>query len=425
MRTLATLLVFLALPGTARAERALSLDDALDLARRSNLDLSAARERVTQAEADVGAAWARLLPTVALQGRYLRNEEEVAIPLGPVTVDLQPLEQLTGSATVTVPLLVAPAWSGLSAARHGRSAAEATFDAARSDLLLAVAQGFYAAAGADEAVAARREATGVTARTLENARARLAAGAASPVDVTRAELASVQATQAVAEAEDARARAYRALATLLQLREPFRVAPGEQAVGAAAPLEALTARALAARPELRALRAVIAAREAAVQAADLRWAPTVAAFGTATASDPDGLTGKATTWLGGLQLDWSIWDGGTRLADRSRAASQRREARLQLERTQDLLADEVADRARALETKRSAVGAAERGVSLASQALEVVRTQYASGTVAQIELLQAQDALVTARVGLARARFDVAVADLQLRRTVGEFPAKD
>ncbi|HYG69602.1 MAG TPA: TolC family protein, partial [Anaeromyxobacteraceae bacterium] len=54
--------------------------------------------------------------------------------------------------------------------------------------------------------------------------------------------------------------------------------------------------------------------------------------------------------------------------------------------------------------------------------LGIVRTQYEAGAAAQIELLQAQDDLVNARVSLARARFDLSVADLQLRRSVGEFP---
>ncbi|HSM94366.1 MAG TPA: TolC family protein, partial [Anaeromyxobacteraceae bacterium] len=202
--------------------------------------------------------------------------------------------------------------------------------------------------------------------------------------------------------------------------EPFRVAPGELAVAPPDPLDALTARALRARPELRALREAVAAREAAVAAVDLRWAPTVAAFGTATASDPAGMAGKTSTWLAGVQLDWSLFDGGARFAERRRASSQLREARLQLERAADAVGDEVADRSRAVETKRSGVAAAERGVVLASQTLDVVRTQYEAGTVAQIELLQAQDALVNARVGLARARFDLAVADLQLRRSLGE-----
>jgi outer membrane protein TolC len=39
-------------------------------------------------------------------------------------------------------------------------------------------------------------------------------------------------------------------------------------------------------------------------------------------------------------------------------------------------------------------------------------------------VLQAQDVLVGAEVALAQAHFDVALADLQLRRAAGEFPGR-
>jgi len=41
---------------------------------------------------------------------------------------------------------------------------------------------------------------------------------------------------------------------------------------------------------------------------------------------------------------------------------------------------------------------------------------------AQLDLLQAQDGLVTAKESLAQAHFEVAVADLTLRRAAGTFP---
>ncbi|HSN13888.1 MAG TPA: TolC family protein [Anaeromyxobacteraceae bacterium] len=425
MRTLAALFVSLALAGPARAERSLTLDDALTLARGKNRDLAAARERVVQADADVALALSKLMPTVGLKGSYVRNEKEVSLPLFGTLVTLQPLEVLSGSATVTVPLLVPPAYPGIAAARHGRAASGATLAATDAQVLLAVAQGYYAAAGADELLAARREATTVTTRTLEDARRRLDAGAASPVEVSRAELATVLAGQAVAEASDVRERTYRSLATLLQLPEPFSVAPAAYAVAAPAPIEELTARALRARPELRALQEAVEARAAQVAANDLRWAPAVAAFGTATTSSVAGLTGEKSAVAAGVQLEWALFDGGARIADRSRAASQRREAEVQLAQARDAIVDEISDRARGVETKRSALAAAERAKALAEQTLEAVRTQYGAGTATQIELLQAQDAVVGAGVALAQARFDLAVADLRLRRSTGEFPNRE
>jgi outer membrane protein TolC len=63
-------------------------------------------------------------------------------------------------------------------------------------------------------------------------------------------------------------------------------------------------------------------------------------------------------------------------------------------------------------------------VSLAQETLDLVRSQYEAGTVTQVDLLQAQDNLVAAQEALAQSHFDVAVADLTLRRAAGTFPAR-
>jgi outer membrane protein TolC len=78
-----------------------------------------------------------------------------------------------------------------------------------------------------------------------------------------------------------------------------------------------------------------------------------------------------------------------------------------------------------VETKKSALAAAERGLALAEETLATVRVQYAAGAVTQIELLQAQDARVASEVSLAQARFDLAMADLSLQQSAGLFPDRE
>ncbi len=90
----------------------------------------------------------------------------------------------------------------------------------------------------------------------------------------------------------------------------------------------------------------------------------------------------------------------------------------------DAIGDDLANGRGLLETKRHAQVAAERSVALALEALDLVRTQYAAGNAAQIDLLQAQDGLVAAKEALAQAHFEVAVADLTLRRAAGTFPGQ-
>ena len=71
----------------------------------------------------------------------------------------------------------------------------AGFDVTEATVLVAVAQAYFAAAGADELAVARRHAVEVARLTFDNAKARVAAEVANQVDVTRAETALVRAEQ--------------------------------------------------------------------------------------------------------------------------------------------------------------------------------------------------------------------------------------
>jgi outer membrane protein len=123
-----------------------------------------------------------------------------------------------------------------------------------------------------------------------------------------------------------------------------------------------------------------------------------------------------------VQLDWTIYDGGVRDSQRHIAQQQRVEAQARLDLALDQISDEVKNARGTLETSHKGVVAADRAVALAQEALGIVRTQYEVGTATQLDVLQAQDSLVSAQVSLAQAHFDVSIADLQLARAAGLFP---
>jgi outer membrane protein TolC len=182
--------------------------------------------------------------------------------------------------------------------------------------------------------------------------------------------------------------------------------------------------ALQLRPEFRAVNASLESADSQRRAYGWRWAPTLSAFGTARRSNYQNFAGHNYAWAVGAQLDWALFDGGVRDAQRHLAAAQADEALARAEVLTDTIRDDLANGRLNLDTKRRAVETADRSVGLARETLELVRTQYEAGTVTQVDLLQAQDALVAVQESLAQAHFDVAIADLTLRRTAGTFPGK-
>ncbi len=119
-----------------------------------------------------------------------------------------------------------------------------------------------------------------------------------------------------------------------------------------------------------------------------------------------------------------LFDGGARDAQRHLTAAQAEETAARAEVLRDSIRDDLADGRRNLETKQQGVSVAERSVALATEALGLVRVQYEAGTVTQVDLLQAQDALVASQESLAQAHYDLAAADLALRHAAGTFPPK-
>jgi outer membrane protein TolC len=400
--------------------RELTLDEALALARKANRTLVAERAHLAQAQTNLDLAWAALFPTVAVQGKYTRNNIAFVFPAGTEILTVQPKNQLDGVASFTAPLIVPSAYGALGAVKKSVQASEAQFETSQTTVLFSVAQSFYAAAIADEVVSARQSNIDVARATLENAKTRFNSGSVTRVDVDRAELALVRAEQAARESGFAQEQTYRALATLVQTERDFKVRP-PAAVGATTEPADL-ALALRLRPEFRALELTARSAEEQRRSYAWRWAPTLSAFGSLRAFNYDNFAQERHAWAIGAQLDWVLYDGGVRDAQRHLADAQFQESAALAAVLTDTIRDDLANGHGLLETKRHAQQAAERSVALALETLELVRTQYEAGQSAQLDLLQAQDGLVAAKEALAQAHFEVAVADLTLRRAAGSFP---
>jgi len=421
---IALLAVCLAIP-TARSEpatRELTLEQAMERARRANRSLVALRAHLAQAKTNLDLAWSALFPTVAAQGKYTRNNIEFAFPIGQQLVTVQPKNQLDGVVSFTMPLIAPPAYVALQAVKSSVHASEADFETSETTVLFSVAQAFYAAASTDEVMLARRSAIEVAQATLQYAQTRHRNGSVTKADVDRAELALVRAEQGALESKFAQEQAYRALATLTQSERDFKV---RAAPAVATPEETVTLDlALRLRPEFRALELSAQSADAQGRANAWRWAPTLSAFGNLRAFNYDNFAVERHSWAIGAQLDWVLYDGGARDAQRHLANAQAQEAAAQSSVLRDTIGDDLANGRDLLDTKRHAQEAAERSVALARETLALVRTQYEAGSAAQIDLLQAQDGLVSAEESLAQAHFEVSLADLTLRRAAGTFSGR-
>lgn len=365
-------------------------------------------------------------PGVAASCMQFQNPGQTMQDLGKVlesaniNVAIQPQVQVDAVIAANIPLLVPAAYPALSGAKLAYKSQEKQLAVTTAQVLQSVASSFYAAAGTEELVSARVHAIEVAQKTADNARIRLAAGVVNRVEVTRAELALIQAQQRLLEAQDQRAAAYRTLATLLKLEAgSFKVVPPPEPSLEPGTSEQLVGDALQRRPELASLDLAVQATSAQISSSWLRWSPTLSAFGNIRLTNATGFAGRIDYYAVGAQLDWLIFDGFARDAARHQAEAQRRDSLLRLEQLRDSISDEVINARRSVLTRKQGLVAAQRSVSMAKETLDLVRVQYDAGTATQLDLLTAQDQLVLAEVGLAQARFDMSLSVINLRRLSG------
>jgi outer membrane protein TolC len=125
----------------------------------------------------------------------------------------------------------------------------------------------------------------------------------------------------------------------------------------------------------------------------------------------------------GVQMAWPLFDGLRTKGSIDLAGAQERVARAQLEQARELVAVEVA-RAQAEYTRADATyNAQQQNTAEADEAYRIAALRFERGLGTQLEVNDAQFALLTARVNAARATIDYYLAAAELARAHGrEIP---
>jgi outer membrane protein len=186
----------------------------------------------------------------------------------------------------------------------------------------------------------------------------------------------------------------------------------------------LVDRAKAGRDERRAIELRIEAADHQRSAAAAGRRPTILLAGGADYARPNPrIFPRADhwddSWDAGASVSWSLWDGGRVSANIAQAAALTEAARRRLAEFDSVLAVEVRQRRLEIESGYAAIAAAASGVQAASEARRVVAERYRAGVLAQIEVLDAEYALLQAELDHTRAVAGVRLAEARLTRAIG------
>lgn len=396
--------------------------------RLAELEARSAAARATEQ----GRAAARQ-PIVSLNGGYTRTnhvtEFAVATPgSAPRVIYPDVPDNYRARVDVQWPIYTAGRADALErAARAERHATAEDLAAARADLRLEITRAFWALVTA-------RESEQVVARSLEtigahvaDLRARLDQGLIPPNDVLSAEAQQSRQRLLSIEAASQRGMAEADLQRLMGSDAPVQVAPSATLAMPDAPpgeVAVLVETARGARPERRALTERASAAAERIAAAQAASRPQVSLNGGYDYARPNPRIFPRSdewedSWDVSVNATWSLWDGGRSRADRAEAAATARAAATRVLEFDRQLTLEVTQRRLEVDASRAAIAAAADGVRAATEAYRVVGDRFRAGVATNTDVLDAEVALLQARLDQTRALANARLADARFARAVG------
>lgn len=425
------LLLGLALPARAQSEPAtigprgsFDLARCLDVAVQQNYDILQARERVRQQHGALVEVRGRAIPNIGVSGVYQEQKTELNMP------------GMKSEASWNIGVeIVQPIYAGgqirasVKSARLQEEAARLDLQAVLNQVLLQVRERYYAVLLARSQIRVQEQNIELLQEELQSARNKLDAGAVSPFNVLRAEVALANGRTPLIRAKNNYRIALEELARVLGFPPPAAGQESTLDVVGELEYEEYTSRlsderaaAFAHRPELKRLALNRQARERDLRAARGSYQPALNAFaGYQFQNDPmsDDTWDEVHGWRAGLALKWNAFDGMQTRGRTLQAASALEQTRLAEEQAK-LDIDVEVRRAFSIFTEaQELVQATRKVVEQAEESVRLARSRFDVGAATQLDVLQTQTALTEARDNEVQALHDYNIALARLRKAAG------
>jgi outer membrane protein TolC len=308
-------------------------------------------------------------------------------------------------------------------------------DAARADLTLEITRAFLAVLTAQASVDVVRQALERTSAHLTDVRNQLGVGLVPPSDVLTIEAQLARQRMLGIEAENIVETTTAELKRLVGVEQGVTVhlvagdgggvaaappAPGDRSAPSSADME----QARENRPERKSLLFRINAAEERVAAASAGSLPLVTAIGGYDLARPNPRIFPIQekwrpSWDFGVNVRWSLFDGGRVRAETAEAAAHRRVTEARLRDFDSIIEVEIRQAMADLKSAAASMEAAEAGMRAAVEARRVIAERFSAGVATNTDVLTAQTALLQAELDVTRARANGELAHARLRRALG------
>jgi outer membrane protein len=406
-----------------------TLQEALAAAYRTNPTLAGARAQQRASDENVPLARSRGLPNASLGGGYNENIKAASNSF------TSPDRLISGQLEVAVPLYTGGAvGNSVRAAESRVMAGRANLRGTESDLFTAVV-GVYMDVLRDEAIVdLNRNQEKVLLTNLEATRDRFEVGDLTRTDIAQSE-ARLARAQSQLEAAEAQLIASRERYIQLVGTPPGKLANPPSLPGIPASADAAVAVALDNNPDLAAGKRLVEASRFDVSAARATRLPKVQAIANSSYTNFLGSLGSGVPGLAiaqsqnsiaaGVQATFPLFQGGAASAQIRQAQARSGVAMEQLiEIERGVIAQTRSAYARWI-AANAVIASTEKSVSANTLALEGVRAENSVGNRTILDILDAEQELLNAKVSLVSAKRDAYVAGFALLAAMGRAEARD
>jgi outer membrane protein len=438
------LLLLVTSMGAAQQKLTLTLEQAIQTGLESSKALRTSEFKALAADAKASETRTASLPSVKFSGAYTRlsdvppqavilpaNSFGPGFPPSPVNMTLSPtiLDNYSLKATLQQPLFTGGKISGaIDAAEESATATKHDVQKDKADVIYNIKAAYWNLYRAyefkrfvDENVVQMR----THLKDAENLREQ---GLATSNDVMKV---NVQLSDALVRQIDADNAVKLAMYSLnntlgLPLQTDITLASTIQPTDRSwAPLEQLVKTALDNRPEILAMGARVRAGEAGVSAAHGGWWPQFYLVGDYNYLNPNSRYFPLKrefkdSWDVSLSVSFDVWNWLQTSYQSTQAQAQLSQAREGLSMTQDGVTLEVTQSYLGIAKARERRVVSERGLSQAEENYRITNGKFTQGLVANSELLDAEVALLQAKVNLVQSLVEYELAVAQLVRATAE-----
>jgi outer membrane protein TolC len=397
-------------------------EQALQHVRARSTDLRIAAYTVERAEAQQRVALAGVLPSLngtAAFTHQLITKDVVQIVGGSLasgvetrTFTTPPSDYLTGQLVAVQPVFAPRAWYAIGTSRVATEASRLSFDDAKRQIALSVANSIVGVVTAERIAELNRVGLSNALSRVELTTRKAALGGANGLDVVRTRQ-DVEVARATLVAGDESLRQSReALGIALGIAEQVGVPPNVDISGLEHDARA-TCRPSATvdeRPDVAALHTQVDVAHRGVNDVKYQFAPIVNLQSALATTTTDTGASPNTTWNVQAVLSVPLWEGGARYGNLRDAHAQESIAEQRLEqgrRTAIIQVDQARRGVTVAEASRRVATAAR---DLAAETDRLTRLSYQEGRGTSLELITAAQALREAEIQLALRDFELVKA---------------